>query len=141
MSAADWPPPAVLATIASLITSFSVPMLFFRIKRELEVEERRRAGQWRCGNNNEAALWPNWLPWADWLLIGAAWLPVLFVILPLVAAQHPSTTLHRVVPFAACAAALILVLGYTVAILAHYRLLPGTHRNEHRTSNSEPLEA
>ena len=118
-----WPDSGTLATIASIITAFSVAMLFFRIQRELQMAKEMEI---------------NWIPWADWLLFGAAWVSVLFVILPLVAA-HPDSPIYRLVPPAASGASSILVVGYTLAILAHYRLIFGGGRTGPRT-NPEPGE-
>lgn len=119
----SWPDSGTLAGIASIITVFAVAMLFFRIQRELQMAEELEI---------------NWIPWADWLLLGAAWLSLLFVILPLVAA-HPSSLIHRTLPPAACGATAILVAGYTIAILAHYRLILGDDKTKSRT-NPEPGE-
>lgn len=118
-----WPDSGTLATIASVITAFAVAMLFFRIQRELQMAKELEI---------------NWIPWADWLLFGAAWVSVLLVILPLVAA-HPDSSIYRLIPPAACGASSILVVGYTLAILAHYRLIFSGGRTGAR-SNPEPGE-
>lgn len=118
-----WPDPGTLANIASVVTAFAVAMLVFRIQRELQMARELEI---------------NWLPWADWLLLGAALLSLLFVILPLVA-SHPTSWVHRILPPAACAAAVILIAGYAVAILAHYRLILKGGRTGPRT-NPEPGE-
>lgn len=118
-----WPDSGTLATIASVITAFAVPMLFFRIQRELQMHEKLEI---------------NWIPQADWLLMAAAWVSMLFVVLPLVAFP-PTSVVHRIVPPAACGAAALLVVGYTLAILAHYRLILGRRRDGPRT-NPEPAE-
>jgi hypothetical protein len=57
-----------LATTASIIAAFGIAMLFFRIQRELGMAERGEI---------------NWIPWADWLLVGATAVSLLLVILPL----------------------------------------------------------
>lgn len=119
----SWPDSGTLASIAAVITAFAVAMLFFRIQRELQMA-------------NEFEI--NWIPWADWLLLGAAWLSLLFVILPLVAA-HPTSLAYQVLPPSACAATATLVAGYTVAILAHYRLILGGNKAGPRV-NPEPGE-
>src|SRR5436305_6921155 len=103
---------ATLATIASIISGFGVAMLFFRIQRELYMHEK---------------LEPNWIPWADRLLIAATAISLIFVILPLVAVQKPSVLTTRL-PWAACSAAAIMVSGYIFGILAHYRLIFGKKR-------------
>lgn len=64
----------------------------------------------------------NWIPWADWLLVVATVMSLVFVIIPLLL-LNPSSLWFKGVPPAAYAAAAILVGGYPFAILAHYRLL------------------
>jgi len=58
-----------LATIASIISAFGVPMLYFRIERELRMRKKEEIV---------------WLPAADWLLVGATLVSLLLVIVPLV---------------------------------------------------------
>jgi hypothetical protein len=107
-----------LATIASIISAFGVPMLYFRIQRELEMRK-----------NQERV----WLPAADWLLVGATLVSLLLVILPLL-------TLRDVrLPVAASGAAAIMVAGYVPAILGHYRIFFGQNRTGPR-DNPEPWE-
>ncbi len=62
--------PKVMATVASVVPDFGVAMLFFRIKRELEMHDE-----------DEAV----WIPWADRLLIAATVTSLLGVLVPLVA--------------------------------------------------------
>ena len=64
------PDPAILATVASIISALGAAMLFFRIQRELKVTEQ----------NEDIRI-----PWADWLLIGAALTSLILVILPIMA--------------------------------------------------------
>jgi hypothetical protein len=90
-----------LATVAAMISSFCAVMLVFRIQRETEMA---KAGE------------RQWLPLADWLLVGAALVSLLLVILPLTAFVNTS------LPVAASGSAAILVAGYIFAILAHYRI-------------------
>ncbi len=120
---ATFPDTSTLATIASIITAFSVAMLVFRIQRELQMKERLES---------------NWIPWADRLLLGAGLISLLAVILPLVSA-HPTSDVYRLIPPAACSVVVILVAGYTFAILAHYRLFLGGRRKGSR-ENPEPGE-
>jgi hypothetical protein len=115
---------STLATIASVISGFGVAMLFFRIQRELSMHEQLEV---------------NWIPWADRLLIGATLISLFLVVVPLVALRATSLFKGRL-PSAACAAASIMVGGYVLAILAHYRLFLGRHRRGPR-SNPEPAEA
>lgn len=98
-------------------------MLFFRVQRELAVQDRGE---------------PNWIPYADWLLLFASWMSLLLVIVPLLILD-PTKTLYRVLPSASCVGACILIAGYPLAILAHYRFLFGRRRTGPR-ENPEPAE-
>lgn len=118
------PDSGTLANIASVIAAFGVAMLFFRVQREITMR-----------NLNE----PNWIPWADWLLIIATLLSLLLVILPLVAAD-PTSNLYKAVPSAACATSAILIAGYPFAILAHYRLIFGKKLGDAQRCNPELSE-
>ena len=74
-----------------------------------------------------------WLPAADWLLVGATLVSLLLVIVPLV-------TLPEVrIAAAASGAAAIMVAGYVLAILGHYRIVFGQKRSGPR-HNPEPSE-
>jgi hypothetical protein len=78
-------------------------MLFFRIQRELAM-----------GEEGEII----WLPMADWLIVAATLMCLLLVIVPLVAGVDA-----KGLPAAASGSAAILVAGYILAILGHYRIL------------------
>ena len=80
----------------------------------------------------------NWIPWADWLLLGASLCALLLVILPILAA-HPSSWAQRYLPGPACAAAVVLLAAYPVAILAHYQFIFSFGRSLPRI-NPEPSE-
>jgi uncharacterized membrane protein len=110
--------PGTLATIASIIAAFGIAMLFFRIQRELSMSEKKERV---------------WLPLADWLLVFATLISLLLVILPLL------FEVRKEMPVAAAAAATILVAGYVPAILSHYRIVFGRHRQGQR-DNPEPAE-
>ena len=112
-----------LSTVASIISGFGVAMLFFRIQRELQMQEKDE---------------PIWIPAADWLLIGATLVSLLLVILPIVAVNKDFPVAYRLAS-SACAASSILVAGYILSILAHYRLLFGRQRTGPR-ENPEPSE-
>jgi drug/metabolite transporter (DMT)-like permease len=107
-----------LATIASIISAFGVPMLYFRIERELRMRKKEEIV---------------WLPAADWLLVGATLVSLLLVIVPLVTFREVR------LPTAASGAAAILVAGYVPAILGHYRIFFGQRRTGPR-HNPEPSE-
>src|SRR5664279_6252471 len=71
--------PQPYLTVASILTGFSISVFMFRIQRELGVRDRHPD-------------WPNWLAWADYLIISTITLSVVLVILPLVAVPTPSRT-------------------------------------------------
>lgn len=114
---------STLATVASIISGFGVAMLFFRIQRELQMHEK-----------DETV----WIPSADWLLISATLISLLFVILPIVAISKDTMLAHKIAA-SACSASSILVAGYIFSILAHYRLLFGRNKGGPR-DNPEPAE-
>ncbi len=114
-----------LITIASIIAAFGIAMLYFRIQRELQM-----------GELDEIV----WLPWADWLLVAATFVCLLLVLVPVIVL--PDTR----VAAASALAAVIMVAGYVLAILGHYRiilsrqyLLFGDERTGSRI-NPEPAE-
>jgi hypothetical protein len=117
---------STLATVASIISGFGVAMLFFRIQRELQMHEKME---------------PNWIPWADWLLVYATLFSLVLVLLPIVAVPS-SVTFTRRIAASACAGALVMVAGYIFGILAPYRLIFGTGRVQADLphENPEPAE-
>ncbi len=123
--------PQPYLTVASILTGFSISVFMFRIQRELGVRDRHPD-------------WPNWLAWADYLIVAAIVLSVIFVILPLVAVPEPGRAIYSVAA-GSCAAASILLLAYPFAILDHYRIEIGTWRTErgespHTRHKGEPIE-
>ena len=111
---------STLLTAASLIGAFGATTLTFRIQRELQV-----------GDSGEK----NWIPWADALMLVAT-IASFIVVASLLALR--TTGIERLAA-AGLAAAAVLAAGYPPAILAHYRLLPGSSRGGKRT-NPEPPE-
>lgn len=111
----------MLGTVASIVTAAGVTMLFFRVQREADMKRRGQR---------------NWIPVADWLLLGATFAAIVLVLLPIL--LFDSEFLGRRVPTAGCVAALVALGGYAPALLAHYRLL-GSKRVGPR-SNPEPPE-
>jgi hypothetical protein len=101
-------------TVASILSGFSISVFMFRVQRELDVRDRHPD-------------WPNWLAWADYLVISTIVLSLTLVILPLVAFQEPSRFTFSVAA-ASCAASSLLLLAYPFAILDHYRIEIGTWR-------------
>ncbi len=106
--------PQPYLTVASILTGFCVSVFMFRIQRELSVRDRHPS-------------WPNWLAWADYLIVSAMAVSVLLVILPLVALPNPSRTAYSVAA-GSCAASSLLLLAYPFAILDHYRIEIGVWR-------------
>src|SRR5690349_5044726 len=96
-----------LASVASIIAAFGVAMLFFRIQRELKMDE-----------DGERM----WIPWADRLLVGATVVCLLLVIGPMLVISNVETS-WVLIPPSAAAAACVLVVGYIPSILAHYRII------------------
>ena len=123
--------PQPYLTVASILTGFCISVFMFRIQRELSVRDRHPD-------------WPNWLAWADYLIMASIVLSVLLVILPLVSVPAPGRLTFSVAA-ASCAAASILLLAYPFAILDHYRIEIGTWRTKKGESpevrhKGEPLE-
>lgn len=108
--------PQPYLTVASILTGFCISVFMFRIQRELGVRDRHPE-------------WPNWLAWADYLIVATIVLSVLLVILPLVAVPAPSRTVYSIAA-GSCAAASILLLAYPFAILDHYRIEIGAWRTK-----------
>jgi hypothetical protein len=106
--------PQPYLTVASILTGFCISVFMFRIQHELGVRDRRPD-------------WPNWLAWADYLIIATIILSVLLVILPLVALPNPGRIAYSIAA-GSCAASSLLVLAYPFAILDHYRIEIGVWR-------------
>jgi hypothetical protein len=103
----------------------------FRIQRELQVRDK----------NPE---WPNWLAWADYLVIATIVSSLLFVVLPLTAFPQPSEFVFSIAAGTGAATSLLL-LAYPFAILDHYRIEIGTWRTRkgerpEARHKGEPLE-
>lgn len=94
-------------TVASILAGFGVTVLMFRIQRELHVREVHPD-------------WPNWLAWADYMVLAAIFLALIVVVLPLAAiGAHPWIL---AVAAAGSSAAALLLAAYPIAILDHYRI-------------------
>jgi hypothetical protein len=106
--------PQPYLTVASILSGFCISVFMFRVQRELGVRDRFPDE-------------PNWLAWADYLIITAFVLSLTFVVLPLVAIPKPSRYVFSIAA-ASCAAASILLLAYPFAILDHYRIEIGAWR-------------
>jgi len=109
--------PQPYLTVASILTGFSISVFMFRIQRELGVRDRHPD-------------WPNWLAWADYLIVATIVVSVLLVILPLVAFPEPGRVMYSIAA-GSCAASSLLLLAYPFAILDHYRIEIGVKRGEH----------
>src|ERR1700722_11256630 len=69
--------PQPYLTVASILSGFGISVFMFRIQRELGVRDRHPE-------------WPNWLAWADYLVLAAIVLSLSLVMVPLVAFPAPS---------------------------------------------------
>jgi len=63
--------PEAYLTVASILSGFGVTVFMFRIQRELHVRDTHLQ-------------WPNWLAWADYLVLAAIVLSLILVVLPIV---------------------------------------------------------
>jgi len=81
---------------------------------------------------------PNWLAWADYLVIASIGLSLLLVVVPLVALPGPGKNALALAA-GSCAAAAILLAAYPLAILDHYRIAIGVRRKGERMKG-EPVE-
>src|SRR5690242_12672042 len=108
--------PQPYLTVASILSGFCISVFMFRIQRELHVRDQHPN-------------WPNWLAWADYLIMATLTISVALVIIPLVAFPAPGRPVFSVAA-ASCAAASILLLAYPFAILDHYRIEIGAWRTK-----------
>ena len=123
--------PQPYLTVASILSGFGISVFMFRIQRELHVRD-------------EHPEWPNWLAWADYLILAAILLSLLLVVLPLTAIPEPDRLIYSVAA-GSCAAASLLVAAYPFAILDHYRIELGTWRTREgerpqERHKGEPIE-
>ena len=112
-------------TVASILSGFGIAVLMFRIQRELHMQERHPDS-------------PNWLAWADYLVVVSIMISLLFVVLPLVAPPSPGKKIMAL-GAGSCASAAILLAAYPLAILDHYRIGTGAKRKGER-NQGEPFE-
>jgi len=112
-------------TVGSILSGFGISVLMFRIQRELHIQEKYPDA-------------PNWLAWADYLVIASIGLSLLLVVVPLVALPGPGKNALALAA-ASCAAAAILLAAYPLAILDHYRIAIGVRRKGERMKG-EPVE-
>jgi peptidoglycan biosynthesis protein MviN/MurJ (putative lipid II flippase) len=123
--------PQPYLTVASILSGFSISVLMFRLQRELGVRERHPD-------------WPNWLAWADYLVLATIVLSVLLVVVPLVAFSEPTEFVFSIAA-GTCAATSLLLLAYPFAILDHYGIEIGGWRrkasdNVEIRHKGEPIE-
>ena len=123
--------PQPYLTVASILSGFSISVFMFRLQRELAVRERHPD-------------WPNWLAWADYLVIATVVLSVLLVVVPLVAFSEPTEFVFSIAA-GTCAATSLLLLAYPFAILDHYGIEIGGWRrktgdNVEIRHKGEPIE-
>jgi len=125
------PTPQPYLTVASILSGFGISVFMFRIQRELRVRDANPRS-------------PNWLAWADYLILSAIVLSLLLVVLPLMAIAEPGRLVFSIAA-GSCAAAALLVAAYPFAILDHYRIEIGTWRTREgerpqERHKSEPIE-
>lgn len=123
--------PQPYLTVASILAGFSISVFMFRIQRELRVREMHPD-------------WPNWLAWADYLVIATIVLSVSLVVVPLVAFPEPTEFVFSIAA-GTCAATSLLLLAYPLAILDHYGIEIGGWRrkagdNVEIRHKGEPIE-
>ena len=123
--------PQPYLTVASILSGFGISVFMFRIQRELRVRD-------------DHPEWPNWLAWADYLILASILLSLLLVVLPLIAIAEPNRLAYSVAA-GSCAAAAILIAAYPFAILDHYRIEIGTSRTREgerpqERHKGEPIE-
>ena len=123
--------PQPYLTVASILSGFSISVFMFRLQRELGVRERHPD-------------WPNWLAWADYLVIATVVFSILFVVVPLVAFSEPTEFVFSIAA-GTCAATSLLLLAYPFAILDHYGIEIGGWRrragdNVEIRHKGEPIE-
>lgn len=123
--------PQPYLTVASILSGFSISVFMFRIQRELQVRSRHPG-------------WPNWLAWADYLVIATIILSLLLVVLPLIAFPEPSEFVFSIAA-GTSAATTMLLSAYPFAILDHYQIEIGTWRPAQGESSEtrhkgEPIE-
>jgi hypothetical protein len=99
-------------------------MLSFRLQRELYMGEQKER---------------QWIPWADWLYVGATPASLLLVILPLIAVGPQSGAARRLASVA-CSASVVSVCGYIPSILTQYRIRPFGRNRSGPRDNPEAEE-
>ena len=117
--------------VASILSGFGISVFMFRVQRELHIRDIHPKD-------------PNWLAWADYLVLSAIVLSLLLVVLPLMALPEPNRFVISVAA-ASCAASSLLLAAYPFAILDHYRIEIGTWRTREGEKpqtrhKSEPIE-
>lgn len=113
-----------LITVASIIAGFGVTVLMFRLQRELTISDEN----WRLAQTDrEVRIMPTWIPLADYLIVAAVTVALVFAILPLLMSPEPTRASLRLAA-TACTAATILLAGYVPAITAHYRFIYWLHK-------------
>ena len=123
--------PQPYLTVASILSGFSISVFMFRLQRELAVRARHPD-------------WPNWLAWADYLVLATIVLCLMLVIVPLVLFPEPTDFVFSIAA-ATCASSSLLLLAYPFAILDHYGIEIGSRRrkpsdNVEIRHKGEPIE-
>ena len=95
-------------SVASILSGFGITVLMFRVQRELTLREMDRPKITR-------------LAWADYLVLAAIILSLIFVVLPLLLLRSVPENFDTL-SAASCAAACILLAAYPFAIIDHYHI-------------------
>jgi hypothetical protein len=111
-----------LISTAAIVLGFGVTVVMFRVQRELYVLETLKRT-------------PVWLAWADYLVLASIFLALIGVIIPLLMIPAPS---DRLISMTA-GLCVVLQTGFIPAVLAHYRIELGAHRQGPR-QKGEPIE-
>ena len=112
-----------IGTVATMVVGFGAVVLMFRVSRELEMQEKGEV---------------TWVAYSDWLVIAGVFLAgLLGIVLSLIVPQVHG--FPERLAAASCATATVLLVGYVLGILAHYRLILGRARTGLR-ENPEPAE-
>jgi hypothetical protein len=113
---------SALLTVAAIIAAVGFAVLLARIPRELHMKEKGER---------------TWIPWADWLALGSTFLSMGVVAALMIDSSSSSFLSTWLRP--TLSAAVVLVVGYAPAVLAHYRLL-SSGKDKGPRDNPEPAE-
>ncbi len=111
-----------LVTVAGVMLGVGVAILLFRLARELYMGEQGER---------------NWLAYSDRLVVGMCILTLVVLLLPVLGVESRRATV--LLSRSAILGGFVMLLGWVLGILAHYRFIGGKGRPRQR-DNPEPLE-